>query len=114
MEVGQMEDKNVIFQEINRQTTNIRENFTNHINADKSNAEQGLAKLVLTIIELLRRLLVKQAMIRIENDSLTDDEIEELGLTFMSLETKMEELKEVFGLEDQDLNIDLGPLGNLM
>lgn len=109
-----MDDKNVIYQEINRQTNNIKENFANHINTDKDNVEQGLAKLVLTIIELLRRLLVKQALIRIENNSVTDEEIEELGLTFMSLETKMDELKEVFGLEDKDLNIDLGPLGNLM
>ena len=66
---------------------------------DTDNVEQGLAKLVLTIIELLRQLMERQAMRRVENDSLTDDQIEELGLTLMRLEEKMEELKIVFGLE---------------
>ncbi|WP_160724734.1 gas vesicle protein K [Bacillus sp. USDA818B3_A] len=81
---------------------------------DSSKVEQGLAKLVLTIIELLRQLMERQAMRRVESDSLTDEQIEELGLTLMRLEEKMEELKIIFGLENEDLNIDLGPLGNLM
>ncbi len=53
-------------------------------------------------------------MRRVENDSLTDEQLEELGLTLMRLEEKMEELKIVFGLENEDLNIDLGPLGKLL
>jgi hypothetical protein len=81
---------------------------------DSSQVEQGLAKLVLTIVELLRQLMERQAMRRVESDSLTDEQIEELGLTLMKLEEKMEELKFIFGLEDKDLNIDLGPLGNLL
>ena len=81
---------------------------------DSSQVEQGLAKLVLTIIELLRQLMERQAMRRVENDSLTDEQLEELGLTLMRLEEKMEELKIVFGLENEDLNIDLGPLGKLL
>ncbi len=81
---------------------------------DSSQVEQGLAKLVLTIVELLRQLMERQAMRRVESDSLTDEQIEELGLTLMRLEEKMEELKFIFGLEDEDLNIDLGPLGNLL
>ena len=81
---------------------------------DTDNVEQGLAKLVLTIIELLRQLMERQAMRRVENDSLTDDQIEELGLTLMRLEEKMEELKIVFGLESEELNIELGPLGKLI
>jgi hypothetical protein len=84
------------------------------INADPEKVEQGLARLVLTLIELLRRLLEKQALRRIEGGSLTEEEIERLGLAFMKLEKKMEELKETFGLKDQDLNLDLGPLGDLM
>ncbi|MFZ5967759.1 MAG: gas vesicle protein K [Bacillota bacterium] len=108
------EDNQLIYEEINTQTDHIKNNFANRINADKEKVEQGLAKLVLTLVELLRRLLERQAMIRIDNDSLTDEEIEELGLTFMKLEEKMEELKEIFELQDEDLNIDLGPLGNLM
>ncbi|MEO2075601.1 MAG: gas vesicle protein K [Bacillus sp. (in: firmicutes)] len=81
---------------------------------DSSSVEQGLAKLVLTIIELLRQLMERQALRRVENDSLSDDQLEELGLTLMRLEEKMEELKIIFGLENEELNIDLGPLGNLL
>ncbi|RSD25566.1 gas vesicle protein K [Mesobacillus subterraneus] len=71
-------------------------------------------KLVLTIIELIRQLMERQAMRRVDNDSLTDEQLEELGITLMKLEEKMEELKKVFGLEDEDINIELGPLGKLM
>lgn len=81
---------------------------------DSSQVEQGLAKLVLTIIELLRQLMERQAMRRVENDSLTDEQLEELGLTLMRLDEKMLELKIIFGLEKEDLNIDLGPLGKLL
>ncbi|MEH7084577.1 gas vesicle protein K [Neobacillus drentensis] len=81
---------------------------------DSSKVEQGLAKLVLTIIELLRQLMERQAMRRVENDSLTDEQLEELGLTLMRLEEKMEELKIIFGIEAEDLNIELGPLGKLL
>lgn len=84
------------------------------IEADETNAEQGLAKLVLTLVELLRRLLEKQALRRIEAGSLTDEQIERMGETFLKLEQKMEELKDVFGLETEDLNLNLGPLGDLM
>jgi hypothetical protein len=91
----------------------------NHIEQDKvnfnsENLEQGLAKLVLTVIELLRQLIERQALRRVEGGSLTDPQIEELGLTLMQLEEKMEELKRAFNLEDEELNIDLGPLGNLL
>jgi hypothetical protein len=81
---------------------------------DSSKVEQGLAKLVLTIIELLRQLMERQAMRRVENDSLSDEQLEELGLTLMRLEEKMDELKIIFGLETEDLNIELGPLGKLL
>jgi len=84
------------------------------INVNPEGAEQGLAKLVLTIIELIRRLLEKQAVRRIEGGSLADEEVERLGQTFLKLEAKMEELKREFGLAHEDLNLNLGPLGNLM
>lgn len=84
------------------------------INADPEKVEQGLAKLVLTLIELIRRLMEKQALRRVEAGSLTDEEIERVGCTLMKLESKMEELKKVFGLEDEELNLNLGPLGDLM
>jgi hypothetical protein len=83
-------------------------------NATPENVEQGLAKLVLTLVELIRRLLEKQAIRRIEAGAVTDEEIERMGETFLRLATKMEELKREFGLEGEDLNLDLGPLGDLM
>jgi hypothetical protein len=84
------------------------------IATDPENVERGLAGLVLTLIEFLRQAMERQAIRRIENGTLTDDEIERLGETFMKLEQRMEELKKEFGLEDEDLNLDLGPLGDLM
>jgi hypothetical protein len=84
------------------------------VNANPEGIERGLAKLVLTLIELLRQLLERQALRRIEAGSLGDDEIERLGQTFMKLDARMEELKQIFGLEGQELNLNLGPLGDLM
>jgi hypothetical protein len=84
------------------------------VNADREGLEKGLAQLVLTLIELLRQLMERQALRRIEGGSLTPDEVERLGETFMLLEQRMTELKEVFELEDEDLNLDLGPLGRLI
>jgi len=84
------------------------------LNADPENLEKGLAQLVLTIVELLRQLMERQALRRIEAGALTEDEVERLGRTFMALSERMDELKETFGLEDRDLNLDLGPLGTLM
>ena len=84
------------------------------INADPEGVERGLAKLVLTLIELLRQLMERQALRRIEAGSLSDEEIERLGQTFMKLEERMEELKQIFDLADEDLNLSLGPLGDLM
>ncbi|MCM3596037.1 gas vesicle protein K [Metabacillus idriensis] len=90
-------------------------NGTNgRIQLDPDNAEQGLAQLVLTIIELLRQIVERHAMRRVEGGTLTDEQIENLGVALMNLEDKMEELKEIFGLDAEDLNIDLGPLGNLL
>lgn len=83
------------------------------VDPDES-AERGLTKLVLTVIELLRRLLEQQALRRVEAGSLSAAEIERMGRTFVRLEARMEELKLQFGLRDEDLNIDLGPLGRLL
>lgn len=84
-----------------------------HLNAEPEEIEQGLAKLVLALVDLLRRLLERQAIRRMEGGSLHDDEIERLGTAFMRMEAKMEELKAAFDLQDDDLNINLGPLGDL-
>ncbi len=90
------------------------ESLPRRINCDPEKVEQGLAKLVLTLIELIRKLLERQALTRMEAGSLSDAEIERLGETFMKLEQRMEELKEAFGLQGQELNLNLGPLGDLM
>jgi len=84
------------------------------LNADPATVEQGLAKLVLSLVDLLRRLLERQALRRIEAGSVTDDEIERMGETFLRLERKMTELKATFGLQDEDLNLNLGPIGDLV
>ena len=84
------------------------------VDVDPEGVEHGLAKLVLTLVELVRRLLERQALRRMEAGSLDDDQIERLGQTFMKLEARMEELKLAFGLEGEELNLDLGPLGDLM
>ncbi|WP_407312174.1 gas vesicle protein K [Desulfosporosinus sp. SB140] len=84
------------------------------VNANQDNADQGLAKLVLTLVELLRRVMEHEALRRIDGGTLTEWEIEEMGETFLKLDNKMIEMREIFGLKDEDLNLDLGPLGNLM
>jgi Gas vesicle protein K len=88
--------------------------LTGRVEADPENVERGLAQLVLTIVELLRQLMERQALRRVEAGGLDDDSVERLGRTLMALESRMEELKRVFGLADEDLNIDLGPLGRLL
>ena len=80
------------------------------INADPERVEQGLARLVLTLVEVLRRTLEHQAVRRMDGGSLSDEEIERLGLALMRLDQRMGELKTQFGLTDEDLKIDLGPL----
>ncbi|KPB04752.1 MULTISPECIES: gas vesicle protein K [Bacillaceae] len=84
------------------------------IQLDPDNVEQGLSQLVLTVIELLRQLIERHALRRVDSGNLTDEEIEKLGTALMNLELKMEDLKEIFDLDDEDLNINLGPLGNLL
>jgi hypothetical protein len=88
--------------------------FPRRVTADPENVERGLAQLVLTLVELLRQLMERQALRRMEAGSLDDDQIERLGQTFMKLAERMDELKAEFGLRDEDLNLDLGPLGSLL
>ena len=88
--------------------------FPRRIDSDPETVERGLAQLVLTLIELLRQLMERQALRRMDNGTLTDDQIERLGDTFMKLEARMQELKAHFELEDRDLNLNLGPLGDLL
>ncbi len=83
------------------------------INADEKGVESGLARLVLTLIEVLRKVLEHQAVRRMEGGHLSDEQIERLGLALSRLDDRMQDLKRVFGLTDEDLQIDLGPLGRL-
>ena len=88
--------------------------LTRRVQADPENVERGLAQLVLTLIELLRQIVERQALRRVEAGGLDDETVERLGRTLMALEERMGELKEAFGLTDEDLNLDLGPLGRLL
>src|SRR6059058_1012080 len=81
---------------------------------DPQDASRGLVQLVLTVVELLRQLMERQAVRNMDAGGLTDEQIERLGTTFMRLDERMTELKEHFGLTDEDLNLDLGPLGRLL
>jgi hypothetical protein len=81
---------------------------------DPQAAERGLAALVLTIVELLRQLMERQALRRVDDGTVTDEQAERIGYTLMRLEERMNELLDEFGLEPEDLNIDLGPLGPLL
>ena len=83
------------------------------INADPDKVEQGLARLVLTLIELLRKVLEHQAIRRMDGGTLSEAEVERLGLALLKLSERMEQLRETFDLKDEDLTIDLGPLGRL-
>jgi phosphoribosylaminoimidazole-succinocarboxamide synthase len=78
------------------------------------NIEQGLAKLVLSLIELLRQLLERQAIRRMQGGSLSEEQVEHMGEALMKLEAKIHELAGQFGLSPEDLNLELGTLGNLL
>jgi hypothetical protein len=84
------------------------------IDADPESVEKGLVTLVLTLVELLRQLMERQALRRVEQGTLTDNQIEKVGSTLMALEARMAELRDHFGLTVEDLNLDLGPLGPLL
>ena len=88
--------------------------LSRRVNADEESVERGLAQLVMTIVELLRQLMERQALRRIDGGGLTDEQVERLGRTFMELDARMEERREHFGLTEEDLNLDLGPLGRLL
>ena len=92
----------------------IAPDLQRRIEAGPEDIEQGLARLVLTLIEFLRQVLEHQAVRRMDGGGLSDEEIENVGLSLLRLSEKLEEIKLVFGLEDEELNIDLGPLGKLL
>lgn len=88
--------------------------MTSQLDMDPETVERDLVALVLAVIELLRGLMERQALRRIEIGDLTEEQIEKIGATLMALEERMERLREHFGLSVQDLNLELGPLGPLL
>jgi CRISPR/Cas system-associated endonuclease Cas1 len=83
----------------------------NRLVIDDDTIERDLVKLVLTVVELLRQLMERQALRRVDQGDLTEDQEERIGRTLMLLEDRMALLRERYRLSDQDLNLDLGPLG---
>ncbi len=86
----------------------------NRLEIDGDRVRNGLAQLVLTLVKLLHELLERQAIKRMDSGTLSDEEIERLGLTLMQQAEELERLREVFELKDEDLNLNLGPLGRLL
>lgn len=95
-------------------STEVAAALPGRVECTPENIDQGLAKLVLSLIELLRQLLERQAIRRMEGGFLSDEQIEQMGESLMKLEAKIAELSEHFGLSPADLNLDLGPLGRLV
>ena len=91
----------------------VAEGLPPRLNTDPDKVENGVAKLVLTLIEVLRKVLEHQAVRRMEGGHLSDEEVERLGVTLLRLNDRMQDMKGIFGLTDDDLQIDLGPLGRL-
>ncbi len=100
--------------ELRREVERLRGILPEQVDVDPDNVERGLAKLVLALVEFLRQLLERQAVRRMEGGTLTDDEVERMGLALMRLEQKVHEMARAFGLDPSELNLGLGPLGRLL
>jgi Gas vesicle protein K len=99
--------------ELRRQLQGLAQQPPERIDCTQETIEQGLAKLVLGLIDLLRQLLERQAIRRMEGGTLNDQQVEEMGMALMKLEVKIKELAEQFGLKPEDLNLNLFSAGNL-
>jgi hypothetical protein len=91
-----------------------RQRLRQRIETEPDTVERDLIKLVLTVVELVRQLMERQALRRVDQGDLTEDQEERIGMTLMLLEERMTELRERYGLSAADLNLDLGPLGSLL
>jgi len=100
--------------ELRRELERVRGILPERIDVDPEGVEQGLAKLVLTLVEFLRQLLERQAIRRMDGGTLTDEEIERVGVALMRLEGKVDEIARAFGIDPDDLNLGLGPIGKLL
>lgn len=102
-------------EKLQKEIRRAEENIPKLIDAsDPKKTEQGLAQLVLTLVELIRKLLEKEAFRRMKRGTLSPAEIQKLGLSLKAVKKKIKEIQTIFGIEDEELNLDLGPLGNLM
>ncbi len=99
--------------EIEIQLNELSRSLPDHINAQPDSAGRELGRLVLTLVEVVRKVLEHQAVRRMDSGTLSPEQIERLGLALLRLHERMDELKSAFGLRDEDLDIDLGPLGRL-
>jgi len=108
------DDVDAAISELKQELSALAEGPSQRIDCTSENIEQGLARLVLSLIELLRRLLERQAIRRMEGGDLDEAKIEEMGLALMKLEAKILELARHFNLRAEELNLDLGPLGHLL
>jgi len=95
------------------QLAELSRSLPDKINVEPDSAGQELGRLVLTLVEVVRKVLEHQAVRRMDSGTLSPEEIERLGLALLRLSERMAELKAAFGLRDEDLDIDLGPLGRL-
>lgn len=98
-------------EEIKKAEINIKKNIDA---GNPKETEKGIAQLVLTIVELLRRLMEKEAFRRAQKGSLSQIEIQKLGMSLKAMEKKTKEMQTIFGIKDEELSLDLGPLGNLL
>lgn len=112
MKYGEVRGRQEDFEAFSEAVPVAQASLPSRINLDPEQVERGLVQLVLSVIELIRQLMEKQALRRIEGGSLTSLQVEQLGTTLMRLEQQMSELKEHFQIDN--LNIDLGPLGDLL
>jgi hypothetical protein len=110
---GAIDVDEIVRREIETQLSAVARALPDRINADPEGVDQGLARLVLTVIEVVRKVLEHQAVRRMDGGDLSAEQVERLGLTLLKLDERMQQLKEAFGLTDEDLQIDLGPLGRL-
>lgn len=101
-------DLSIELEEVRKELARVSARLPERIDIDPDDVERGLAGLVLGVVELLRQVLERQAVRRMEGGTLTDDEIERVGLALMRLEGKVRELADHFGLSEDDLRIGLG------
>lgn len=92
----------------------IARSLPSRIDVDPDSVGRDLGRLVLTLVELLRQVVEHQAVRRMDDPALSEEQVERMGLALLRLEQKMDEIRQVFGLASDELNIDLGPLGKLL